>query len=673
MTDFELLLRKAEMQNKRLELEVQFQKNLELLKKTAPALYNRFKSYEPRELRLSFGSDGEVNLVNFQLDNKPVYAKSPKEFCAEQVANYIQKPLYSKIPFLASAKDQENRFVQTKLINGVLNKYDEEINKKKIPLSTPVGLMLMNGCGMGYQLELLLENMDIQSMCVNDPHPDSFYASLHCIDWSKIFLHFQKVGGFLKFYIGMNENDILADMKTLADKIGLFNLSTTYIYRHFNSDKETEFINLYKKQFHLAATGIGFLEDEQISLSHTIDNLNKHIPVLKASQTAMDLPPAIIVGNGPSLDGLIDTLRENQGKAIIFSCGSASTTLHNYGITPDIHIEMERTSPTADWLKKGTSEEFLKKTVLMALNTVSPNTFELFDKKFMMCKPNDLGTFIIKEEIDKELVEVGFCNPTVTNCGLSAALYLGFRDVYLFGVDLGMIDKEQHHAKGSMYYDLNDKAQTTVQDRYQHNTYKTRGNFRDTVLTNTDFHTSRVNMETLLKLINANTAVNVFNLNDGAYIQGTHPLKQEDLRLPDVTNKKLDKLIASRFHKHKNIEVNERRAREKYVSGFYNIKNKLTLDNSLKTQKEIKNELNRVYQEVKSLEKKDPTSASLLRGSINSFFTMISRVCAVQESDSKRQERYTELCQVFDNFINSSYELIDNNLTTIDKTLAVWE
>ena len=52
--------------------------------------------------------------------------------------------------------------------------------------------------------------------------------------------------------------------------------------------------------------------------------------------------PAIIVGNGPSLDKEIDFLRKNQDNFVIFCSGSALKPLYKAGITPDFQVEIER-------------------------------------------------------------------------------------------------------------------------------------------------------------------------------------------------------------------------------------------------------------------------------------------------------------------------------------------
>ena len=50
----------------------------------------------------------------------------------------------------------------------------------------PVGLGIILGCGMGYQVKEFLANYDVQNLIVYDRIEDGLYASLHIIDWEEV-------------------------------------------------------------------------------------------------------------------------------------------------------------------------------------------------------------------------------------------------------------------------------------------------------------------------------------------------------------------------------------------------------------------------------------------------------------------------------------------------------
>jgi hypothetical protein len=672
MTDIAEILRKAELQHRQLELEVRFKKNMAIFAKAAPAIHQRFLNYQPEELKLSFDENNEVSLVNFKLDNKPVYGgQSPKDICTAQVKNFVDQPTTASIT-LEPTPDDTRRFRQVSMLNELLEQSDRSIKNPNINCSAPIGMMLVTGCGLGYHIEQLLAQLDIFSMCIVDPHSDSFYASLHTIDWTPIIHHFVPAGRNLKLYIGTTPDVAMLGLRSLADDIGLFNISTAFVFRHFNSKEEEAFLELYKKEFHLAAMGLGFLEDEQISLSHSLNNLRDQVPILNDKQVA-DLPTAIVVGNGPSLDGLLEPLRSMRSKVIIFSCGSATGSLCKAGIKPDYHIEMERTRGTFDWIKKSTTEEFRKGIRLLALNTVTPETFSLFDHKYMATKPNDLGASLIHVLFDKKAPDLDACNPTVTNCGLSYALRLGFKDIYLFGVDLGMIDEDSHHSKGSFYYELSDEKQEFIaQNIFKNSNYQRPGNFRELVTTTSTLDTSRANIELLLSLQKHD--FNVHNVNDGVRINGTICTKPEDINIQgtDIDREKVLGKIANRCFStpKQNAGITEEQINTRYLADFFVLTKALKLPDNLKDKTEIHEALCVRFAHIVEIEKKNPVAGQLLRGSTNAFFTLLARSTLFNDTDIEHSYELGK--NSFNEFMDYSDELIRTKLMALDHSHIVW-
>jgi hypothetical protein len=111
----------------------------------------------------------------------------------------------------------------------------------------------------------------------------------------------------------------------------------------------------------------------------------------------------------------------------------------------------------------------------------------------------------------------------VANFGFSLALDLGFRDVYLAGVDCGMVDLDHHHSKASnIYFDENGNSKIDYET-----SMTVAGNFREKVYTNDLFKMSQRQLEA--KIDTAGKKINVYNLNDGALILGAKPLKMEEM------------------------------------------------------------------------------------------------------------------------------------------------
>ncbi|VUD56427.1 hypothetical protein TDB9533_02082 [Thalassocella blandensis] len=666
------LMRKVEMQHLQLQLEARFRKNMEVFKELSPEIYHQFTDYQPEELRLSYDKDGYLELVNFKLNNKPVYGSDPVEFCRKQVKDFVKNPSATTIS-IAQAKINNEAHIHVKFMNRLREETLPFLDGLKMHCDAPIGLMLMTGCGLGYQIHELLERTEIHNLIIFDPHKDSFYAALHVVDWLPILQYFCQRGRMLKFLIGVNPRDAMANMRLLTDKIGLHNIVYTYVYRHFSSKEEQEFIDLYRKEFQFNASGTGFFDDEQVSLAHTVTNLNNRTPVFRYDKNLENLPPAIIVGNGPSLDDHVAFMKDALPNAVLFSCGTALGALARNNIKPDFHVEMERNYNIVTWIKRGSTEEFRKGVSLLCLNTAAPDAIDIFDEACMARKPNDLGEVFFDEIKEKNPISsLQLCNPTVTNAATTYALAMGFREIYLIGVDLGNRPDGEHHSKYSLYKDIENKASEKGKKifDYTSNQYKIKGNFTDEVFTSHFLDITRINLEILFRYYNLSKGkVNCYNPNQGAYIEGATPTKAEDLIRPAPLENKAEiikSLKALHFHTPELETISEDEVREKYLKSFFSIKKSLALPKKIKNHRQLYDTLNEIYLRVSQLEGIDRSAKMLLRGSMNGYFTLIVKAAHL----TKKQEDFIKIYQLgrkaYTEFMDKAFMLMKENPLKLD-------
>lgn len=673
-------LRKAQMQQLQLELEVRFKRNMDAFRQVAKPIYDQFIDYTPEELRLSFDADGYLNLVNYNLNNKPVYAEDPAAFCEKQFAEYCAQPTLSSIRF-GKSKILNAEHHHPQLVNQLLDEFAPLRESIKYGTDVPIGFMLITGTGVGYHIEHILNKLDVYNLCIFDPHKDSFYAALHTIDWIPILQKLTQKGRMIKLFIGVEPKDAMADMKLLSDKIGLFNLVYTFIYRHFSSKKEEEFIELYRKEFHLAASGTGFFDDEQISLAHTVNNINNGYKFFRHTKATENLPAAFVIGNGPSLDMHIEYIRQHRENAIIFSCGTAISSLFKVGIKPDFHVEMERNSVTASWIENGTPAEFREDIALLCLNTIAPQVVPLFGDACLAVKPNDVGQHVVEAEFPGlGLHPLPLCNPTVTNAGLSFALAMGFKEIYLLGVDLGVREDGAHHSSLSLYYDLEKKTQKKGFSGFERKAgdYEIAGNFGDKVTTNPVLHGTKTNMEILIRhMQRSGKEFNVYNPNRGALIDGTLTVAQADLPIPNSGMPKaaaIENIKNLHFYQVPDHSIDEAYFREKFLTPFFELRPKLTMGKKIETYADLREEMTRIFSLIKETKKTSPVTCMLLRGSINSLFTLMTFALlfvrdkyVFQDYAQRGRKGYLEM-------INTAYAMMETkplqNDTSVD-TVAV--
>lgn len=500
-------------------LQATFLKNMACLKLHMPAVYQYFKSYLPQNAQLAFDTNGEVNLST---GDKFVYDADPKASSVAQVEKFLENP--PCFDFEISLRDDDNyQYQHEKVINNIYKK-----RRKSLGVASPfymqaggqINFIAVIGLGLGYHIEYLLKQFSIRSIYIFEPEPDVFFAALHTVDMSVWFNSCISLGGELTFKIGGEESAFVNEIAQYFKREGYFLLPQMYLYRHYISNKTTDAFKLISELEYRYKSGWGFCEDEIIGISHTLSNIsdNKAAILLENAKLYKKEHPVFIIGNGPSLDDDLAYIKANQENVIIISSGTSLKPLLNYGITPDIHVEQERPKSIYQWVKKIGYEDTLKEIPLLCLNTVYPGILALFKQPYVILKAGDAGTSFIHDFVSDKYSELYFCNPTVTNASTAGAVAMGFQNLYLFGLDYGFKSEEEHHAKGSIYQDIENFKMT--------GDFKVPGNFGGEVITRRVFDSSRGVLEMLLE---QNPAIKCFNASDGAAIKLTTPIKTKNL------------------------------------------------------------------------------------------------------------------------------------------------
>jgi hypothetical protein len=518
-------------------LRATFLKNLVFCQKFLPGLFQLYQNYQPKDAKLTFDHNGEVNIVN---KGSLVYADSPVENSKAQVDEYLKAPrqFASSISFSENPQYEHEKQLQ-KLYEKRISEVGEDSGYIKEAPAEQMDFLVMIGAGLGYHIEELISRTKVKHFYIWEPDKDVFYCAMHILDLSLINQHCINLYGSLTIKVGGNQNQFVNEIYNSLQASGVYNMARLYMYRHYRSEEtDNGFKNLNQICYRLLS-GLGFFEDEIISISHTLTAIEKELPLLKALDAfdnQIKKASVFVVGNGPSLDEHLEFIKKNNDNAIIFSCGTALKAILDAGIIPDFHIEMERVAAQYEWIDQVGHKEKLKRIKFISLNNVYSGTSSLFKESFIIAKPKDGGMDFLYEYIDKDIYPgVYACNPTVTNAATAIAIRLGFTQLYLFGVDFGFKDESKHHATNSMH---NQKDYHGYKAKVK-SAFAVKGNFCDEVLTTQIFDSARGSMEMLLE---AYSSVHCFNCSDGAYIQLTTPARIEKIdTLPLIANKE-DKL-----------------------------------------------------------------------------------------------------------------------------------
>jgi len=533
-------------------LRATFLNNMEVFKNILPEIYHYFLDYKPENTLLTIDENNNVNLVD---NGQLVYDGDPKELSKQQLDSYAIDP--KCFSYGMSFGDAPN-FEHERVLKQIVERRKKETTllsnlQIEVPFNEPqLDFFAMLGCGLGYQIEELFNRKEIKVFYLYEESSDVFFAAMHCIDFKPLIDRCKALGGSFTISVGGDEFKFVNQIHSLLKTNGFYLVSRMFVYRHYLSDENFNAFKLIHELMHRYSAGWGFFEDEIISLIHTVENADNSFPILIDNQTNNKLEdfPVLIVGNGPSLDNDIELLKIKQDQFFIVSSGTALKSLLKQGITPNLHMEMERTAGLDDHYHLFSQKELsiLKTIPIIALNTVYTELLNRFSQAYTMLKINDAGTDLMNFlDQNSKFQVVKFCNPTVSNTALMAMLHLGFKNINLLGVDLGFVDDEHHHSKSSMYYDDEWEGQESQHERFKGSSKKTEGNFRDEVFTTNIFDSSKGVME--FAIVDFPDAT-IYNCSDGAKISGSTPLPFNEIIIEEHNfdvNKEFARLLSSEF------------------------------------------------------------------------------------------------------------------------------
>ena len=141
--------------------------------------------------------------------------------------------------------------------------------------------------------------------------------------------------------------------------------------------------------------GWGFFDDALIGIAQGLKSLPKtkiaHYQGRDALPKWVSNIPVFILGNGPSLDQGIELLKEVRDQVLLICCGSTINTLKKLGVTPDIHVDIERLKQTVDKFQF-LDQDYLDKIWGLSVNVMHPGLFDCFKRSGMAMKPGEAVT-----------------------------------------------------------------------------------------------------------------------------------------------------------------------------------------------------------------------------------------------------------------------------------------
>ena len=515
-----------------------YQKNLVAFKKYFPDIAEQFESYEPSDWLPILSNNGEVNIL--EKDKLAGwYSTDTIDECKLNYESFRKHPLKDGLVLGYKGKKlahyEHNQFV--KATEDLIERVREESGL----LPEDIQSIIIFGLGVGYQLEDLVKEHNIENLFICEPNRDFFYASLFAVDWESILSDIDKSEHRIYLNIGDDGTNLFRDLLSQFHVIGPYILNNTYFYQsYYNAALNTAIAQLREQLKVVIAMGENF-DHAYYGISQTLEGLKQDFPLLTSRPNKKltydnQETPIFLVGNGPSLDHSIEYIKEYRDKVIVVSCGTSLKVLHSNNITPDFHAEIEQNRTTYDWASLIGDKEYLKQVSLISCNGVHPDTVSLYKDVYISFKEGESSTISSLEILGRshfEVLEDAF--PTVANFATNLFSVLGFKSLYFIGIDLGFIDNKHHHSKSSSYY--NDDGSEFYDYAEANNTsIQVPGNFRPQVYTKHEFKISKEILEHII--LKKSKECTFYNCSDGAKVNGTHPLQLDDILITTSSNEK---------------------------------------------------------------------------------------------------------------------------------------
>ncbi|MDR2904949.1 MAG: DUF115 domain-containing protein [Helicobacteraceae bacterium] len=615
------LLQKASLKEATNLLLTRFAKNEKFFANSDLARY--FKS-ENKRLKLLLSNE-----INVAENNIKVFENGVIQNACALSENPNVNLNYSAIVIqdLSNIKD-DNNHLTSQTINNLIKIAEKGANftpnqahfSAKFPLPPAIFYGVLHGAHIA-----ILEEMNAlaNGAFIFESDPEWFIISCYFLDYER-------------FLRADRNNFLMIDGKMRSEIAGAFFQCDRFL-RSFmrlelrvNEDKIYDDAKLVISAAHKESLrGWGSAEDELKGVKNLL--LNNDYRRLNLAVKSDNFTIAV-VGSGSSLNELFEFLKNNQKNMIIFSAGTALKPLILNGILPDFHIEIERGDHLYEILKNAPIGDI----PLIAASLVDNLTLKAAKEVYLFTRDSASASLLDSEALL-------YSSPLVGNAALSLALKFA-NEVYICGIDAGFLKDGKIHAENSFYENTADKSVEL---------FPTRGNFSDNIWTNSLLSHSRASME---KLLSKNSEKKVYNLSNGAFINGAIPKGHTKVKLNPIKKDDCVKQIKSSFS-HKINNKNTVKLREELLA-IRDIYIKLFSKYSIRDRNEIFLMARELYFFSIQIQKEYPFGALFFRGSVWHFTNTIFKILLCVKGDDLSKlyaECVDEIKNYFDRFLSENF------------------
>ncbi|MTI08271.1 motility associated factor glycosyltransferase family protein [Curvivirga aplysinae] len=497
-----------------------------------PNVVELIQYFSPSTTHITGNIDDKT--LNLQTSDGPLYSPDAITYSQQHIEQYLSRPFRIQFSDFMHKQNKYSRILEMNIdvsqyISFQLANTSNSFIESKPPKFEVTSHLVCLGLGLGYYLPDLCENSDAKEILIIEPNFEFFYQSMHCFDWAT-FINKAFIKGInIKFYF---EEDYVLLYSILEDTLkdqyfGL--IEGSQIYQHYSHPVFTKILNRFRSSKANLLNYNGWIEDEVTHIQNHLENFSQYqfqfLDDAPARHMSID-KPALIIGSGPSLDDSMELIKINRHKFTLYSSGTSLEPLLINGIYPDFHCELENVPAVQTILTRLNQIYCLDDITLIASSTITPGAADCFKKKIFFLRE---GTALMSA-ICPNMTQMKNVAPSATNTSVKAAIAIGHKDIFLFGLDFGSRHPEKNYVEGVIYGKKHThghkKGQFLIASGGSSSgdlKFQIPGNFSSPIQSNDLLVYMRNRLETGL----LQQPANIYNCSDGAKIHGTIPFTKD--------------------------------------------------------------------------------------------------------------------------------------------------
>ncbi len=451
------------------------------------------------------------SLVNFKKNESVFKTYYDFDFSKEELDWYDSEDIASS-----------SYYAYAKIMNYTKQVAPETSSMKKIQK------FIFFGVGLGTHIKEIDKKISAENYLFIEDDLELFRLSLFTTNYKKLSEYAR-----LFFCIFEDDNSARSIFKSFLDKSFYYNHYIKYFQMQSSDDSKMKIMHtnvigqdhlifLFSSYFKVYLRALKYLKEGY----NFLDMSRKDI-----QHDTFENRPVMIVAAGPSLSKNLDWLEKNRDKFVVVALSATLNILEKKGIKPDIITHLDPFEKTCMvHLNAVKDKNFYKESLLFCGSQTPDILVNQFEKEKVFIAQVNL---MYKEDFD-------FIQPICVGSATYMMLVsLGVKELYTLGLDLA-IDSEtgMSHAKEHAYNRPLDVSKVDdIEDSmgYLKAVVNIKGNFEEKKLATLTFHKSIVAIDNFTKQYKKEFQ-NIYNLNDGAYLEEFIPTKVKSVKVGSFEN-----------------------------------------------------------------------------------------------------------------------------------------